>query len=118
MKDGGEILVMAPNRRSVWSRMTDTPLGHGRPYTGHQLFDVLASAGFRPLKPIYALYTPPTRYQWLLKMAPTLEHIGALAWRKFGGVVLFPARKEVANLVPLRAVSWGPRIFKPTVIPS
>ena len=33
----GRLLIVVPNRRSVWARIDTTPFGHGRPYSRSQL---------------------------------------------------------------------------------
>src|ERR1700732_3208157 len=38
---GGRLLVVVPNRRSVWARMDTTPFGHGRPYSRSQIMHLL-----------------------------------------------------------------------------
>lgn len=114
-RDGGEILVVAPNRRGAWSQMTTTPFGYGTPYTGHQLYDVLSQAGFSPARPTYCLYTPPSHRRITRRFSPSIEKFGAYFWRKFGGVVMFPGKKKVLAMTPQKTMAWAPRIFKPTV---
>jgi len=114
-RDGGEILVVAPNRRGVWSRVTTTPFGFGTPYTGHQLFAVLSHVGFSPLRPVYCLYTPPSQRRLTRKFSSSFEKFGAYFWRKFGGVVIIPAKKQVLSITPQKTFGWAPRFFKPTV---
>jgi SAM-dependent methyltransferase len=115
IRSGGEILVIAPNRRGAWAQTTTTPFGYGTPYTGHQLYDVFYQAGFAPLKPRYCLYTPPTKRGITHKLSPTIEKLGSHLWRKFGGVVIFPAKKQMMGLVSQKNLMWAPRMFKPTV---
>jgi len=33
LSDGGRLMVVVPNRRSIWARADHTPFGHGRPYS-------------------------------------------------------------------------------------
>jgi SAM-dependent methyltransferase len=115
--DGGELLVIVPNRRGPWAQVTKTPLGYGTPYTGFQLYEVLSHHGFTPLKPKYCLYAPPSEKLLSLKLAPTFEKYGAYFSKKLAGVLLFPAKKEIFALAPRRkTVTWAPpRVFKPTV---
>src|SRR5919106_673044 len=40
----GRLLLIVPNRRSVWARLDTTPFGHGRPYSRSQLQQLLADA--------------------------------------------------------------------------
>lgn len=115
LKEGGEILIIVPNRRSVWSQSAQTPFGYGTPYSGPQLFDVLAHAGFTPHKPRYCLYTPPTHRTFAQRFAGTFESMLPYFSKRLGGVMLFPAKKEVFAVRPERNFAWGPRFFKPTI---
>ncbi len=114
LSDRGELLVIVPNRRAAWAQTTTTPLGYGTPYTGHQLYDVLERANFMPLKPRYCLYAPPGTSLLTLKFSSTFEKYGPMFSKKLGGVVAFPARKQVYALTPRRGHQWLPRAFKPT----
>ncbi|NCP62066.1 MAG: class I SAM-dependent methyltransferase [Alphaproteobacteria bacterium] len=114
LSDRGELLVIVPNRRSAWAQTTTTPLGYGTPYTGHQLYDVLERANFMPLKPRYCLYAPPGTSLLTLKFSSTFEKYGPLFSKKLGGVVAFPARKQVYALTPRQGHQWLPRAFNPT----
>jgi SAM-dependent methyltransferase len=115
IRSGGEILIIAPNRRGAWAQTITTPFGYGTPYTGHQLYDVFFQAGFVPLKPRYCLYTPPTKSGIIRKMSPTLEKLGACLWRKFGGVIMFPAKKQMLGVISQKNLMWAPRMFKPPI---
>lgn len=113
LKPEGEILVIAPNRRGIWSQFTKSPLGYGRPYTGHQLFAILERAGFVPDKPKYGLYMPPSRRVLMRRFAGTFEKLGHRFWKKFGGVVMCCAKKRIHGLRAPKPVSGGVKIFKP-----
>lgn len=114
LKPEGEILVIAPNRRGLWSHFTKSPFGFGTPYSGHQLFEVLEQAGFVPDKPIYGLYMLPARRRLIRQFAGTLENIGHRLWKKFGGVVMCRAHKRVMGLRAPQQNPWGVKIFKPS----
>lgn len=113
LSDRGDLLVIAPNRRGAWAQTTTTPLGYGTPYTGHQLYDVLEHAGFTPLKPHYCLYAPPSTHMLNLKMSASLEKYGSMFSKKLGGVLVFPAKKQVYALTPRSETHWLPKVFNP-----
>ncbi|HNB25513.1 MAG TPA: methyltransferase domain-containing protein, partial [Alphaproteobacteria bacterium] len=46
---GGRLMVVVPNRRSLWSHLERTPFGHGQPFTHGQVTRLLRSRGFTPL---------------------------------------------------------------------
>jgi SAM-dependent methyltransferase len=91
----GRLLIVAPNRRSVWARIDATPFGHGRPYSRSQLERLLVDNLFTPVSWGTALHMPPLDRRMVLKSAPAWERIGQKLWPVFGGVLLVEARKEV-----------------------
>ena len=66
LTDGGRLLVVASNRRGVWSRFERTPFGHGRPYSPGQLSRGLRETMFAPYQTATALYVPPFRSRMIL----------------------------------------------------
>jgi SAM-dependent methyltransferase len=91
----GRLLLIVPNRRSVWARLDTTPFGHGRPYSRRQLQELLADALFTPLDWSMALHVPPLDRQMVLRWAPPVDRLGARITRAFGGVIIVEARKEL-----------------------
>lgn len=92
---GGRILIVAPNRRGVWSWMERTPFGNGHPYSQGQLARLLRECLFAPGRTLNALYLPPTSSRVMLRAANGWERLGQRWGRPFGGVVLVEAEKEV-----------------------
>ena len=45
---GGRVLIVAPNRRSLWAQLETTPFGIGRPFTRRQLMRLLRDQMFTP----------------------------------------------------------------------
>ncbi|MFM7085101.1 MAG: methyltransferase domain-containing protein [Hyphomicrobium sp.] len=91
----GRLLIIVPNRRSVWARFDSTPFGHGRPFSRSQLERLLIEGLFTPLSWRTALHFPPINSNLLLQSAQLWEKTGSRIWPAFGGVVLMEARKEV-----------------------
>ena len=91
----GRLLMIVPNRRSVWARTESTPFGHGRPYSRGQLERLLVEAMLSPLEWGYALHVPPIERAIVLRSAIAFERIGARVWPGIGGVMLVEARKEL-----------------------
>ena len=116
LKESGEMIVITPNRRGAWAQTTSTPLGYGTPYTGHQLYDVLERANFHPQKPSYCLYAPPSEHIFVRKFSSTIETYGARFYKKFGGVLIFPAKKQVYALTPRLKTIWSTKSLKPNAI--
>ncbi len=91
----GQALFIVPSRSGCWSRAEKTPFGHGRPYSAMQLERALKQALFIPVKTSYALYYPPIKSRFLLKLSPTIERIARALNLPFGGVVMVLAEKRL-----------------------
>ena len=95
LDDGGRMLVVAPNRRGLWSLSESTPFGHGRPYSPYQLAQDLNGSLFTPCRSGRALYVPPVRSGLVLRTAVAWERVGLrFAW-PFAGVLLVEAEKQL-----------------------
>jgi SAM-dependent methyltransferase len=91
----GRMIMVVPNRRSIWARSDSTPFGHGRPYSRNQLERLLAQAMFTPLDWSMALHVPPLEWRMVMRSATAFERVGARLSPGFGGVILVEARKEL-----------------------
>ncbi len=91
----GRLILIVPNRRSVWARADSTPFGHGRPYSKGQLERLLAEAMFSPEHWSWALHVPPLEHNVVLKSIVAIERLGARVWPAIGGIILVEARKEL-----------------------
>jgi SAM-dependent methyltransferase len=97
----GRLLMVVPNRRSIWARGDTTPFGQGRPYSRRQLDRLLADALFEPIDWSHALYLPPVQTRFVLQSALGLERLGTRLTPSFGGVIIVEARKTVAGALPV-----------------
>lgn len=113
LSDGGRLLMIVPNRRGLWSRNVSTPFGHGHPYTGRQLYDLLENAFFTPSNPQYCLHMPPFNSFVSLQFYEALESLGQNWSKKFGGLVVLEAQKQVISLRKKSIPKWGPHVFVP-----
>lgn len=91
----GRILVVVPNRRSLWARVERTPFGHGHPYSASQLSRLLRDTMFTPSRTEHALFIPPYPSRLLLRSASTVEEIGERWFPGLSGVVMIEATKQV-----------------------
>jgi SAM-dependent methyltransferase len=100
----GRLLVVVPNRRSIWSRLERTPLGWGHPYSAAQLSRLLRDNMFTPTRTGRALYIPPMRSRALLRSAPAWERVGSRLFPTFAGAVMIEAGKQLyaASTRPMR----------------
>ena len=105
----GRLLVVVPNRRSIWARLERTPLGHGHPYSPTQLKRLLRDNLFVPQRHQHALFIPPTRSPTLLRSATAWERAGQRWFPQIGGVNLIEASKQLYAPTPLRAAERSRR---------
>ncbi len=91
----GQLLLIVPNRRSMWARFDSTPFGHGRPYSRSQLARLLREAMFAPNDWSWALHVPPLESKVVLRSAIAFERVGARVWPGFGGIIMVEAGKQL-----------------------
>ncbi len=91
----GRLLLIVPNRRSIWARFDTTPFGHGRPYSRRQLERLLGDALFTPMDWGHALHMPPLERRFMMRSALTFERFGNRLTPTFGGLIVVEARKDV-----------------------
>ena len=92
---GGKLLVVAPNRGGLWTRLERTPFGHGEPYSVQQLTTLLRQAVFLPEHINSALYIPPTNNRVIHRLAGTWEKVARNYFPFFSGVIIVEAEKRV-----------------------
>lgn len=95
MADGGQALLVVPNRRGLWCLNENMPFGHGRPYSSSQLKQLLRANLFSPGKSLPALFVPPLRSRLVLRTAVAWERVGQRWARHFAGVLLMVAEKQI-----------------------
>ncbi len=93
--DGGRLLLIVPNRTSIWARTEKTPFGQGHTYTLSQLNTFLKENTFVPLRAEHALYIPPTQSRVTLSAASAWEKIGHQWFQNFSGVLIIEAIKQI-----------------------
>jgi len=99
----GRVLVLVPNRRSLWAVNSGTPFGQGSPYSHPQLVRLLRDSNFMPERAEAALFVPPARSRMILRSAGALERVGARWFNRFGGVVMIEATKQLYRPATERA---------------
>ena len=104
----GRLLVVVPNRRSIWAHLDSTPFGHGQPYTMTQLTTLLKSNLFTPVSQKRALYMFPSQSRLMMACAPFLDSIGKQVLQKFSGIVCVEAMKQVYAGTPILARKRSP----------
>lgn len=98
LKRDGKIILIAPNRRGIWSRFEHTPFGFGRPYTMTQAQEILSHYGFVTTHKERFLAFPPIDHPSLLKGAPFFEKIAPFFLKNFSGLIGLVAEKKTLVL--------------------
>lgn len=101
LSDGGRLIVVVPNRRSIWARADHTPFGHGHPYSMEQLNRILRQSMFTPVRETRALFFPPSRRRFWVTAAPAWERIGERWFSPLGGVAIVEATKQIYGAAPV-----------------
>lgn len=91
----GRLLIVTPNRRSLWSQRVSTPFGHGHPYTATQLAHLLKENMFTPVSSKHALFVLPFSNRLLFSSNNLIESTGQRFFRKLGGVICMEAIKQL-----------------------
>jgi SAM-dependent methyltransferase len=101
----GRIVLVAPNRASLWAQVERSPFGHGRPFSRGELHRMLRDALFEPGRWERALYAPPVKSRTLVQNGAGWERIGARLFPGIGGVHVVEATKSLyaGTLVPAGA---------------
>lgn len=95
LKSNGRLILIVPNRTSMWARRDWSPFGHGRPFSASQIENALEEALFSVQDHRNALFMPPVKWRLLLKAAWGFERFGNLICPAFGGVHCIDAVKQV-----------------------
>jgi SAM-dependent methyltransferase len=114
---GGRLVIVVPNRRGVWARMEHTPFGSGRPYSRSQLTSLLRESNFTPSASAEALFFPPSKLRFLLKLRHLFEQGGRRFWPVFSGVIVVEAQKRLYQGLPVAARA-SRRVFVPVLAPQ
>ncbi len=113
LTDDGRMIVVTPNRRSIWARLERTPFGHGRPFSEGQIGRLLRDAMFTPLRTERALFVPPFRSRMLLSTGTAWERLFHAWLPILAGVMLTEAAKQVYAGVPTPARARARRVTVP-----
>jgi SAM-dependent methyltransferase len=91
----GNLLLVAPNRASLWAQLDWSPFGQGRPFSRHELEAVLRDVLFEPLAWDRALYVPPIQSRALIGTGAGWEKLGGRFFPGLAGVHLVEMTKSL-----------------------
>jgi SAM-dependent methyltransferase len=109
----GRLMIVVPNRTSLWAQVENSPFGHGRPYSRGQLQRLLDNALFKVEFWDSALFMPPVGRR-SARTAAAWDRIGRRLWPRFGGVHLVEATKSLYALPPLKPARAYRRLLPAT----
>jgi SAM-dependent methyltransferase len=109
----GRLLLVAPNRASLWAQVERSPFAHGRPFNKRQLDRLLRESMFVPEQWDTALYFPPARVRRLIRSGFGWERAGRRLWPRLAGVHIVDATKSLYALVPPAKFRAGRRVLVP-----
>jgi SAM-dependent methyltransferase len=115
----GRLLAVVPNRRGLWAHIEATPFGQGHPYTPPQLMRLMRDSMFSPTASQQALWLPPSDGAVVIKAVNAWEKAGEILWKRFSGVLLVEAEKQVYAGAPVKAVKTKRHfLLKPAAQPA
>src|SRR5580692_13214415 len=91
----GKLLLVAPNRASLWSQVDWSPFGQRRPFSRRELEALLRDVPFVPTAWDRALYVPPFNARALIGTGAGWERFGQRFFPGLGGVHLVEASKSL-----------------------
>jgi SAM-dependent methyltransferase len=99
----GRILLVVPNRASLWAQMETSPFACGRPFHRGELTGLLIDTLFEPVRWDRALYMPPFSGRRLARLGAGLERIGRRMLPGIAGVHLVEATKSLYGRSAIQA---------------
>ena len=100
----GRLIVVVPNRASLWAQFETSPFGHGQPYSRGQLDRLLVQSLFQPESWDAALYMPPFGQRRSIRTGNAWERLGHSLWPRLAGVHIVEASKSLYVPAPVKGV--------------
>jgi SAM-dependent methyltransferase len=98
----GRLLIVAPNRVSLWAQVEASPFACGRPFRKSELSALLSDTLFEPLQWHRALFAPPFKGRRLVQVGTGVDRLTGRLLPGFAGVHLVEASKSLYGAVPVR----------------
>lgn len=109
----GRILIVVPNRASLWAQMEASPFACGRPFHRGELTSLLSDTLFEPMRWERALYMPPFAGRRLSQIGAGLERVGRKVMPGLAGVHLVEASKSLYGRAALKSPSKAQVALRP-----
>ena len=115
----GKLLLVVPNRSSLWAMRDISPFGHGQPFSRSQLQRLLKAAQFSITQFEYALLMPPSKRFAGSVFAQAMEKMGGTGTlRAISGALIVEAQKQVYAYAPGHKIKRALPRFKPAFLPA
>lgn len=119
LKPDGRLIVVAPNRRGLWSAFGDTPYGQGHAYSRGQLERLLSEALFGAERWADALYGPPSQSKLIMRTGRGWERLGRMLYRGMPGLWIAEGAKAMyAPAAPAKPNATARRVTQPVTATS
>jgi SAM-dependent methyltransferase len=109
----GRLVLIVPNRASLWSQIERSPFAQGRPFSRGQMDKLLRESMFAPERWDSALYFPPLRSRRLVRSGTAWERMGRACWPRLAGVHIVEATKSLYALAAPQKVRTRRRVLAP-----
>ncbi len=118
LKSNSSLILVVPNRMSMWARAEWSPFGHGQPFSSMQLKQILQACLFVPEEEKNALFFPPWQNRFIYKSAWQMERFGQVLCPALGGVRVLRASKQIYAPTKIKgsAVPVSPFKIRKTVM--
>jgi SAM-dependent methyltransferase len=109
----GRLLLVVPNRASLWAQFESSPFACGRPFHKSVLTSLLADTLFEPLQWARALYLPPFAGQSLTRFGNGFERLGRRVFPGIAGVHLVEASKSLYGRTAIKTPAKAKVVLRP-----
>ena len=114
----GRLLLVVPNRTSLWAQLERSPFGIGRPFSRGELDRLLKSALFEPIGWDRALYVPPFRGRRLVRTGQGWDRVFRRVMPALAGVHIVEAGKTFYGASPVRVARSVPQVAGARTAPA
>lgn len=105
----GRLLLVAPNRASLWAQLERSPFAFGRPFSRGELDRLLRGALFEPLLWNRGLYVPPFHGRRLVRTGMGWDRVLRRMAPALAGVHIVEAGKTFYGAVPMKVARTSPQ---------
>jgi SAM-dependent methyltransferase len=105
----GRMLLIAPNRTSLWAQLERSPFAVGRPFSRGELDRLLRDALFQPVAWERALYVPPFRGRRLIRSGAGWDRLLRRLFPGLAGVHMVEATKTIYAGTPTPVANGIPK---------